>query len=71
MGQVRFSLFPSRMIQFGPNDRTSGGTKENKEAQKYNKVVKILNIIYFLLESLKRDEMFQRVGMKTSSSGLG
>ena len=70
MTQVRFSLSPSRMVQFCPNDMTSGGTKENKEAQKYNKVVKILNIIYFLLESLNRDEMFQRVGMKKGPKSL-
>ena len=58
------------MVQFCLNDTTSGGTKENKEAQKYNKVEKILNIIYFLLESLNRDEMFQRVEMKKGPNSL-
>ena len=34
MMQVRFSLSPSRMVQFGLNNWTLGGTKENKGAQK-------------------------------------
>ena len=59
MTQVRFSMSPSRIVQFCPNDRTSGGTKENKKAQKYNKVVKIVNIIYFLLKSLIEMKCFK------------
>ena len=62
MTQVRFSLSPSRMVQFGPNNRTSGGTKENKKAQKYNKVLKIFNIIYLLLESLIKMKCFKGLG---------
>ena len=41
MMQVRFSLSPSRMVQFGPNNWTLGETKENKKnmTQLYNQIV--------------------------------
>ena len=51
MTQVRFSLSPSRMVQFGPNIWTLGGTKENKGTEK--NIMRVarrqsLNIICFV-----------------------